>query len=528
MGSKKLQVWLPVLFALTMIVGMVIGFKLREKTSQLFSLKGKDAVQEVLDLVQSRYVDKVDSDSIKNAAIDEILSKLDPHSVYMPAEKAQMENEDLQGNFKGIGVEFQQYDDTVNIINVIKDGPADKAGVKVGDQFIKANDTINLVKRKPEDIRKVLRGAESSKVTITLLRGKEQKTVSISRGTIPLPALDAAYIIAPKTGFIHLSKFSETTYEEFMEALEKLQKQGMDKLILDLRGNGGGLLNEAVQIADEFLDEDKLIVYTQGSHVPKSEYRAKREGLFEKGKLVLLVDETSASASEVLAGALQDWDRATIIGRRTFGKGLVQEQYQLSDGGALRLTVARYFSPLGRNIQKPYTGGKQKYYDDFYKRYTTGELVNGDTAAPAGKPIKTPGGRTVYGGGGITPDVFVGLDSGKMDKNITELYYKGTLQNFIYRYYVENMPVFSKYTNPAAFYSQYNFNETQWKQLTSFAAKDSINLQSVPVKEKTETLERMKAMMARQIWRYEGYYETSNQTDKAVKKALEVLKLGLN
>lgn len=524
MGSKKLQVWLPVLFALVMIAGMMIGFKLREKTSQLFSLKGKDEVQEVMDLVRSRYVDHVNSDSLKDAAIDEILSRLDPHSVYLPAEKVEMETEDLMGNFKGIGVEFQQLDDTVNVISVIKDGPAEKAGVQVGDKMLRANDTVSLIKKQPDQVRKVLRGAEGSKVTVTVLRGNTEKKLTISRGTIPLPSLDAAYMIAPKTGFIHLSKFSETTYEEFMEAMERLKKQGMDKLILDIRGNGGGLLNEAVQIADEFLDDEKLIVYTQGSHVPKSEFKAKREGLFEQGKLVLLVDETSASASEVLAGALQDWDRATIIGRRTFGKGLVQEQYQLSDGGALRLTVARYYSPLGRNIQKPYTGGKQKYYEDFYKRYTTGELVYGDTIAPVGKAFKTPGGRTVYGGGGITPDIFVGVDSGKMDKNIAALYNKGTLQNFVYRYYVNNLPVFGQYKDPATFYRQYTFGEAQWAALTAYAAKDSVYLATVPAKDKAETMERMRTMMARQIWRHEGYYEVNNQTDKAVKKALEVLK----
>ncbi len=524
MGSKKLQVWLPVLFALVMIVGMMIGFKLREKTSQLFSLKGRDELQEVMELVRSRYVDNVNADSLKDAAIEDILSKLDPHSVYIPATELSFANEDLKGNFKGIGVEFQQFNDTVNVINVIKDGPADKAGVKIGDMIIKVNDTLNLVKKDADQIRKALRGPEDSKVSVTVLRGAEKKKLTISRGTIPLPSLDASYIIAPKTGYIHLEKFSETTYEEFMSALEKLQKQGIDKLILDIRGNGGGLLNEAVDIADEFLDDDKLIVYTQGLHAKKTEYRAKRDGLFEKGKLVLLVDETSASASEVLAGALQDWDRATIIGRKTFGKGLVQEQYQLSDGAALRLTVARYYSPLGRNIQKPYTGGKKKYYEEFYNRYSNGELVNGDTTVPASKPFKTPTGRLVYGGGGISPDFFVGVDSGKMDKNITSLYTKGTLQNFIYRYYVKSMPAFSKFKDPASFATQFNFGEAEWQQLNSFATRDSINLSTVSQKDKNETLQRMKTMMARQIWRYEGYYEISNQNDKAIKKALEVLK----
>jgi carboxyl-terminal processing protease len=527
MGSKRLQVWLPVLFALTMIAGMAIGFKLREKTTTLdgfFRLSKKNSVQEVLDLVRSRYVDDIGTDTLTTTAIEEILSKLDPHSVYIPAEQLQEANEDIEGNFKGIGVEFQLFNDTVNVVNVLKDGPSDKAGLLVGDKIVKVNDTINLVKKDADKIRKSLRGPGGSKVSVIIVRNNQQKKFTIERGTIPLPSVDAAYIIEPKTGYIHLNKFSETTYEEFMEALEKLQKQGMDKLILDLKGNGGGLLNEAVQIADEFLADNKLIVYTQGSHVDKSEYKTKRDGLFEKGELVLLIDETSASASEVLAGALQDWDRATIIGRRSFGKGLVQEQYQLSNGSALRLTVARYYTPLGRNIQKPYSQGREKYREELYDRYINGEVIHGDTVAPVGKAYKTPKGRTVYGGGGITPDIFVSADTGKVDKSISKMYQKGTLQNFIYTYYVSNMNFFKKFKDPVSFANQYSFGETEWSRLQEFAARDSASLQNVPAKDKALVLERMEELMARQIWRMEGYYEVNNLTDETVKKALEVLK----
>lgn len=527
MGSKKLQVWLPVLFALTMIVGMVIGFKLREKTGSVSGFLDRDkrsSIQEILSLIQSKYVDDIGTDSLTNTAIEEILSKLDPHSVYIPADKVSLSNEDLQGNFYGIGVEFQVINDTVNVVNVLKDGPSDKAGIQVGDLMVKVDDTTNLVKKDADKIRMALRGPKNSEVNVTVIRNGQPKKITITRGVIPLPSVDASYLIAPKTGFIHLNKFSETTYEEFMSSLEKLQKQGMDKLILDLRGNGGGFLNEAVQIADEFLDDDKLIVYTQGSHVKKEEYRARREGLFEKGKLVILIDESSASASEVLAGALQDWDRATIIGRRSFGKGLVQQQYELTDRSALRLTVARYYTPLGRNIQKPYSQGRQKYQEEVLDRYTNGEIVHGDTAKHNGKPYKTPGNRIVYGGGGITPDIFVGIDSGKVDKTISSLYSKGILQNFIYRYYVNNAGLFGQYKDPLAFSRQYDFGENEWKQLQAFASKDSVNLSAVTPKDKTETLERMETLMARQIWRYEGFYEVNNLTDKVIAKALEVLK----
>jgi carboxyl-terminal processing protease len=527
MGSKKLQVWLPVLFALVMILGMIIGFKLREDVrgvSSFLKLSKKSSIQEVLDLVDARYVDDIGDDSLTLTAIEQILEKLDPHSVYIPSDKLKYANEDLEGGFDGIGVEFQLFYDTVNITNVLKGGPSEKAGLLVGDKIVKVNDSINLVKKEFNKIRNSLRGPKGSNVKVTVVRNAQLKDVTITRGTIPLPAVSTAYMIAPKVGFIHIDKFSETTYEEFMQSLEKLQKSGMDKLIVDLRGNGGGYMNEATQIADEFLEDDKLIVYTQGEHVKKQEYRAKREGLFEKGKLIILIDETSASASEVLAGALQDWDRATILGRRSFGKGLVQEQYQLSDGAALRLTVARYFTPLGRNIQKPYSQGRAKYEEELMERYNNGEVMHGDTAKHNSKPFKTPGGRTVYGGGGITPDVFVGADSSNIDKNVVALYRKGILSNFIYTYYVSNINTFKSYKDPVSFSNQYSFGETHWSHLKTFAAKDSISLDAVSAKDKAETLERMEVMMARQIWRNEGYYQVNNQTDKAIKKALEILK----
>ncbi len=361
MGSKKLQVWLPLLFAVTMVAGIYIGYGLNGNGGgRFFTLSGSSALQEVLELVKDRYVDPVPADSINQVAIDEVLSHLDPHSVFIPASELKEVNEDLMGNFQGIGVEFQLFSDTVNVVSVIKGGPAANAGIQVGDALLRVNDSILLAgkKIKTDDIRKQLRGPAGSTVKVTILRNGVIKNIFIKRGNIPVPSVDAAYMIAPQTGYLRINKFGERTYEEFMQQMEKLQKQGMSQLILDLRGNGGGLMNEATAIADEFLDGEKLIVYTQGNKSPRTEYRCKKDGLFEKGKLIVLVDETSASASEVLTGALQDWDRAVIVGRRTFGKGLVQQQFQLSDGSALRLTVARYYSPLGRNIQKPYTAGK--------------------------------------------------------------------------------------------------------------------------------------------------------------------------
>ncbi len=526
MGSKKLQIWLPVLFSLVMIAGMFIGYNLRDKTGGGFLLSKKNSLQEVMDLIRSKYVDAVKADSITELTIEELLSHLDPHSVYLPAVTVKDVNDDLAGNFQGIGVEFQMFNDTLNIINVIKDGPSDKAGLRVGDKIITVNDSIQVSGKKlmPDQIRKYLRGPGGSSVKVVVNRNNNKQIFAINRGTIIVPTIDAAYIIAPKTGFIRINKFGDRTYVEFMENLEMLQKQGIDKLIVDLRGNGGGFLDKAIQIADEFLDNDKLVVYTEGSHVARTDYKCKREGLFEKGKLVVLVDETSASASEVLSGALQDWDRATIIGRRSFGKGLVQQQFNLSDGSAVRLTIARYFTPLGRNIQKPYANKtKLDYEEELLERYQDGEVIHGDTSTPKGKAYKTPAGRMVYGGGGITPDIFVAADTGRLSANAAALLTKSTLSSFVYNYYVQNKSAFNNIKTPAEITNVFNPGEKEWQWLQVYANKDSVQLNNITPKEKTNLLQRMQYLMARQLFRNNGYFELSNRQDEMVQKALEVL-----
>ena len=531
MGSKKLQVWLPLLFALVMITGMWIGFKLRENTSGAVAFlknNNKSSLQEVLDLINAKYVDRLSADSITDATIEDLLSQLDPHSVYIPAADLQSVNEDLQGNFEGIGVEFQIFNDTVNVLNVIANGPSALAGVETGDKFLKVNDTLPITgdSIKPDAIRKILRGPGGSQVKINALREGQKKDFLIKRGLIPLPSVDVSYLVAPETGFIRINKFAETTYKEFMYALEQLQKQGMQKLILDLRGNGGGLLSEAANIADEFLDDEKLIVYTEGSKVPRYEYRCKRPGLFEKGDLTVLVDETSASASEILSGALQDWGRATIIGRRTFGKGLVQQQFQLSDGSAVRLTIARYYTPLGRNIQKPYNKGKEQYEQELIARFHDGEVVQGDTSKPTGKAYKTPSGHLVYGGGGITPDIFVPFDTTTQPRQIIDLFMKGTLNRFVYNFYMQNKTYLKTLKSPLELEKEYVAGDNDWQKLSTYALKDSINLSVVPETAKADLLKKLPAFIARQIWRTEGYYEITNLTDPMIKKALETMNKG--
>jgi carboxyl-terminal processing protease len=295
-------------------------------------------------------------------------------------------------------------------------------------------------------------------------------------------------------------------------------------LIFDLRGNGGGLIREAVHIADEFLDGEKLIVYTEGTNTPKRQYKASKEGVFEQGKLVVLIDELSASASEIIAGALQDWDRATVVGRRSFGKGLVQEQYSLTDGSAIRLTVARYFTPAGRSIQRPYDKGKKIYMEDLLQRYNNGEMISPDSIYLDKEQIfKTNGGRTVYGGGGIMPDVFVPVDTTSYTQNITRLYLDGRFNNFVYQYYIQNAKEWEKYKSPTDFAARYRNTEDAWNQLVQYAQKDSINLTSVPEKDKKEVQDRIKAFLARFQWRTQGFYEVANTSDEIVKRALEVI-----
>jgi carboxyl-terminal processing protease len=529
MGNKKLQVWLPLIFSIVLIGGMFFGFKLRETTpagNGFFRADKKTALQEILDLVKGHYVDPISVDSLQNNAIDEMMDHLDPHSIYIPASHLQEVNEDLAGNFEGIGVEFNIFSDTVHVVHVLANGPSDKAGVQVGDKIIKVNnETIAGKSLSSDDIKKKIRGERSSVVKITVLRKKEQKELSITRGTIPIPSVDAAYMLDKVTGYIKLNKFSETAYEEFMQSLENLQKNKMDNLVLDLRGNGGGFMNEAVDIADEFLSEDKLVVYTQGVNVDKIEYKCKRPGLFEKGGLVVLVDELSASASEVLAGALQDWCRATIVGRRTFGKGLVQQQYSLSDGSAVRLTVARYYTPKGRSIQRSYEKGKEKYMEEIVSRYENGEVNHLDTNKIInGKIYKTQCGDTVYGGGGITPKIFVGLDtSSTFDENVRKLVGSGLLTDFIYYYYIDHIEEINKFNSPEEYTANYNNGENIWKDLTIYATKENIDLTKVPLADKTFLQKRIKAQLARYKWRSKGLYEVLNSDDPAVKKALQIL-----
>lgn len=506
---------------------MYIGYRfaMGQPDKKIFKKDTSNALQEVFDIIRTRYVDSVKIDTLQSNAINQMMSALDPHSIYLSPQQLKEANEDLSGNFEGIGVEFNQIRDTINVTYVFNGGPSDKAGIIIGDQIIKV-DNKDLTGKAVDvfKIRSAIRGPKGSKVELHMLRNGKPFTTIVTRDNIATPSVSAYYMMDQQTGFIKLSKFTNNSYREFMEAMQALQKQGMTQLIFDLRSNSGGYMDQAIEIVDEFLSGDKLVVYTQGVHTPKTEYRCKRPGIFETGKLAILVDELSASASEIVAGALQDWDRATVVGRRTFGKGLVQEPFILSDGAALRLTVARYYTPIGRSIQKPYSDGKKVYMDEVWERYASGQLYYADSnKVTKGAPYKTHGGRTVYGGGGIMPDIFVGLDTSTYSREINKVFLNGSFNDFVFHYYLNNKNILDPYPNPHAYTVNFDPSKDMWIQFIQWVKKDSINLSGVPEFEKKRVENRMEAQLARYKWRDSGFYQVMNTKDSVVLRALAEL-----
>lgn len=508
---------MPLIFSIVLIAGMFLGYGMK-----FFKTDKSTSLQQAVDIIRKNYVDNVNLDSLQEDAIQEMMTHLDPHSVYFPPIELKEANEDLEGKIEGIGVEFSVFADTVNVMYVIPEGPSDKAGLQIGDKILKVNDYSLTIKGLPGDsIKKYIKGKPGSSITLQILRDDQSKTVVVTRGTVPVPSVDAAFMMDKTNGYIKLNKFTTTSYREFMQALENLKKQGLQKLVFDLRGNGGGFMEEAIEMADEFLDKDKLIVYTEGVNNPKREYRCKRPGLFEEGKLIVLVDELSASASEVVSGALQDWDRAVIIGRRTFGKGLVQTNFDLDDGSAIRLTIARYYTPLGRSIQRPYTHGKKEYMDEIWQRYSNGEALNADSnKINTGKQYKTNSGKIVYGGGGIMPDIFVPLDTAVIAVNRL---LDGRFTNFVYRFYLQHKPQMESYKSAEDYNHRFGNTGEMWNQFVNYVSKDSVDINTISEKQKAFLQERMKAYLARFRWRNYGFYEVSNNNDPVVLRALEEL-----
>jgi len=484
----------------------------------------------VLSLANSYYVDSVNTDKLVEKAIIAMLKELDPHSVYISKEEVARMNEPLEGSFDGVGVQFNILDDTLLVVNPIPGGPSEKLGIKAGDRIIMIDDTLVAgIGLKNSDVVKKLRGKKGTIVTVKILRSnvKELLEFPITRDKIPIYSLDASYMIDNEIGYIKLNRFAATSMDEFYKAYAKLKEQGIKSLILDLRGNGGGYLRTAVNLADQFLTENKMIVYTEGLHNPRYEEKATKNGVFLEGKLVVLVDEGSASASEIVSGAIQDQDRGVIIGRRTFGKGLVQRPYILPDNSMIRLTVAHYYNPSGRCIQKSYAKGEKDYAEDLIHRYNNGELLNADSIhfpdSLKHQTLKYK--RTVYGGGGIMPDVFIPIDTNRVSDFYGKMVRKGIIYQFTLNYMDDHRAELEKkYTDFKMFDKTFKVSEAMLVELYARAEKSKIEF-TFKDKEKAlkDNSKLIKALIARDLWDMSEYYQVVNPESKAYTTAIELL-----
>ncbi len=524
-NTSRRTIWLPFIFGIVLACGILIGSKISTPSRSSTSNK----ISDVLDYVQQEYVDTVNKDQLVDKSIEKILEQLDPHSAYIPASDLQAANEPLEGNFEGVGIEFHIQQDTIMVVAAISGGPSEQVGIMPGDRIVKVdNKRVAGIGITNEQVLKTLRGKGGSKVTVTVYRRgtPKLKDFVITRGKIPIYSIEVAYMVNTTTGYIKISRFAATTFTEFVESLNKLKGQGMQHLILDLRGNPGGFLDAATKIADEFLGgKKKLIVYTQGRSRPRTDYYADQPGGFEQGKLMVLIDEGSASASEIVSGALQDWDRATIIGRRSFGKGLVQEQTEFPDGSAMRLTIARYYTPTGRSIQKPYSKGIEAYDEEVVDRYKHGELVTKDSIHMVDSlKFKTLGGKTVYGGGGIMPDVFVPLDTTFDSDYLSKLFALGILNQFAYDYVDKHRDVFHHFPNATEYRKSFVIDDATLNEFVAYASAKGVAKDEAGLRKSGPMLRnQLKAYMARLIWQNDGLYPILHDMDKTFLKALQLI-----
>lgn len=480
--------------------------------------------------VQLAYVDTVDSEKLTEDAIKAVLKGLDPHSVYISKKDLKRMNEPLEGNFEGVGVQFNILHDTITVVSPIAGGPSEKLGIRAGDKIIQIEDkTVAGVGFTNKDVADHLRGKKGTKVNVSILRNGEDDLLDfeITRDKIPIYSMDASYMATPKTGYIKLNRFAAQSMDEVGGAMDSLRAKGMENLILDLRGNGGGYLRTAIQLADNFLNEGKLIVYTQGKAYPREEYNSTKQGIFTQGKLVVLIDEGSASASEIVSGAIQDWDRGLIIGRKSFGKGLVQKPFQLSDGSAIRLTISRYYTPSGRSIQRDYSEGKEDYYDEINKRYEHGELMNSDSIIfPDSLKFETLKlKRTVYGGGGIMPDIFIPLDTTETSKYFSQLVRKGILYTYNLDYLdTHRNDLMSTYPTFEAFNAGFTLSNEMLEEIISAATEKGIERNDSEIAHSKRIIQmNFKALMATNLWTSTEFYRVINSNDNAFQKALEVM-----
>ena len=528
-NNSKKAIFLPVLLGISLAIGVVIGRYQpgKDELPKNSNIRSRnDKLNSILNIIESNYVDSVNRADLVETAVPAILKKLDPHSIYIPAKDLARANEPLQGNFDGIGISFNMLTDTILVISTIPGGPSEKLGLMPGDKILYVNDSLVAGKHiSDEKVMSLLKGPRGTVVKIKILRNghKELLPFEITRDKIPMYSIDVDYMVNNYIGYIRINNFAVTTVDEFMKGLRELKSHGMTSLILDLRGNSGGIMEAAVQIANQFLSEDQLIVYTKGRAQPRSEARATGKGEFETGDLVILIDEWSASASEILAGAIQDNDRGTIIGRRSFGKGLVQEPISFADGSGMRLTIARYYTPTGRSIQKPYNNGFDEYYDDLHERYSRGEFEVSDSIHFSDSlKFTTPGGRVVYGGGGIMPDKFVPADTSGISPYFMKV--RSLIYRFALKYTESNRELLKKFTETGEM-EKYLDKQTLLDQFIKYAEVNGIKKDPEGLKISGNIMHtQIKAYIARNILDNKGFYPIWEDIDTTLKYAIDFLK----
>ena len=528
---KKSNRFMPLIMAVCVIIGIMIGsFYANHFSGNRLNIinSGSNRLSNLLHLIDDQYVDKVNIDSLVDVAIPQILADLDPHSVYISAKDAQAVADDLKGSFSGVGIEFTIRKDTIHVQNVVKNGPAQRAGILAGDKIVSVDGKpfVGKIVTNEEAMRR-LKGPKDTKVKLGVMRygQKAVKYFTVTRGDIPQKSITATYMLDKNTGYIKVKSFGETTYPEMLIALAKLSQEGFTNLVIDLRDNTGGYMNSAIQMANEFLPKDKLIVYTIGRKSPRQDFPSDGHGSYQKIPLVVLINEGSASASEIFAGAMQDNDRATIIGRRSFGKGLVQQQLSFPDGSMIRLTIARYYTPSGRCIQKPFTAGDNKdYEEDLLTRYQHGEFFSQDSIKHHGPAYHTSIGRTVYGGGGITPDIFVAEDTLGMTSYYKQAAMSGLILQYAFTYTDNNRPKLNTYKDMMSL-SKYLVGQNTVEQFAAYADHNGLKRRNLMIRKSHKLLERF--INSRIIYNMlddEAWTEYINADDPAIAKALSVFR----
>lgn len=503
MSNNNRQIALPLIASILLVAGLFLGDLLFHQPADSAFQKNKlSSYQEIIEIIRSNYVDDINIDSLQGASVKELLTQLDPHSYYLTPQEVAASNEDLTGHFAGIGVEFSVFNDTATLTYIIPNGPGEKAGLVSGDKLLSVDEkSLLTAKLSADSIRMYVRGSQGTKVNLKVLRAGQQKNIWVTRAPIPLPAIECAYLINNQTGYIRLGRFSETSYKEFMKELERLVQHGIKNFILDLRGNGGGLLSEAVSIADELIDNKKLIVYTEGSKIGRKEFRASKPGLFETGNVQILIDEFSASASEVVAGAIQDWCRGKIIGQSSYGKGLVQEEFTLKNGAAIRLTVARYYTPLGRCIQLPYR-------------------TNADTSKNR-RFFLNPCQDTLVASHGIQPTILV-VNNDDTLINTSKAIHQALpmLTQFCFTFYQQQKKYFDNLSSPQEMLNDKILQTEVWENWKNW--RTTLQNNSYTTNEASFLQQKMLATLARFKWRDNGYFQIANAYDPVLKKAVEL------